>query len=93
MVSFGVSIEAIWSNPVRVFTFGSFSQISQVYLMSALVTGCPSDHLSPDWSSHFTSILSPVTVTPPLATVGTDVASVGTYSPALVVSARPSRTP
>src|SRR5437868_6368397 len=91
--SFGVSIESISLNPVRLFNLGSFIQICHVYLMSALVTGWPSDHLRFGRSSHFTSILSPFTVTPPFDTSGTDLASTGTYFPSFVVAARPSVTP
>src|SRR5216110_1195939 len=81
------------SKPVRVLTFGSLSQSSHVYLMSALVSGSPSDHLIPGLSFQVTSILSPLRTTPPFATSGTSVASVGTYLPSVVVSARPSTVP
>src|SRR5690242_2507228 len=83
-------MDSIWSNPVRVFTLGSFSHSSQVNLMSALVSGSPSDHLMPFWSVQVTSILSPFTTTPPLATSGTLVTSVGTYVPSFAVSTSPS---
>src|SRR5207247_3885028 len=81
------------AQPVRVLTLGSLSQSSHVYLMSALVSGSPSDHLIPGLSFQVTSILSPLRTTPPFATSGTSVASVGTYFPSVVVSARPSTVP
>ncbi len=95
MRSFGRSTDSISLNPVRLFTLGSFIQISQVYLMSALVSGSPSDHLIPGFSSQVTSSFFPsaVILAPPLATVGTLVASVGMYSPSVFVSASPSITP
>jgi len=87
-------MDAISLNPVRLFVLGSFIQISHVYLMSALVSGVPSDHFTPGFSSQVTSSFpSLVTFAPPFATVGTLLARFGMYSPSVVVEVSPSMTP